>query len=249
MKNFWDISFVTQISPGWAHDYFELRTDGSYLSYPTNYIFEIEGSSDSRKKIFFNYDGIYAVASKYNNKYTNIGLGIRYRFSNKFSLDLQTTSAFEKNQLGYAFLRELNGEPIVGFRDNREFTSILSGIYNFNSRLNLTLRARHYWNKVNYISFHDVDAKGYLLPRAFIQGRDENVNIFNVDAFLTWDFRLGSRLIIGYKNWLGDEEMVSLASHTTYLENFGELFNLRHGNELTVRFIYFLDYNQLRKKR
>ncbi len=248
-KNFWDVTFTTHISPGWSHNYFELRTDGRYLNYPANYDFEIEGSSDSRKKLFFRYAATYAIASKYDNVYTYMSLGFRYRFTNKFSLDLQTNTSFESNQLGYAFMREINNEPIVGFRDNRDFTSVLSGIYNFTSKLNLTLRARHYWNKVNYTSFHNVDAKGYLLPRAFIPGQDENVNIFNLDAFLTWDFRLGSRFIVGYKNWLGEEEVVNLTGKNSYLKNLGEVFDLRHGNELTVRFIYFLDYNQLHKKR
>jgi len=35
----------------------------------------------------------------------------------------------------------------------------------------------------------------------------------------------------------------------TYFRNLSETFDLRHGNEFTARFIYFLDYNQLRKKR
>ena len=113
------------------------------------------------------------------------------------------------------------------------------GIYNFNSRLNLTLRARHYWNKVNYSSFSDVDIKGYLLPRSFIPGQNENFNVFNLDAFLTWDFRLGSSLVLGYKNWLGDDEKVILTGKNNYLRNLRGVFDLRHGNELTVRFIYF----------
>jgi hypothetical protein len=57
-------------------------------------------------------------------------------------------------------------------------------------------------------------------------------------------------MIIGYKNWLGDEELVPInTGKNSYLHNLGEVFDLRHGNELTVRFIYFLDYNQLRKKK
>lgn len=249
-KNFWDITFLTNIVPGNENNYFELRTAGRYLRYPSNYAFSLSGSSDSRKKIFFSYGGAYALAPEYDNVYSSINLGMRYRFNNRFSLDLQTTSTYEVNQLGYAFMRETNKEPIVGFRDNREFISILSGIYNFTSRLNLTLRARHYWNKVNYIGFYNVDAKGYLLPRAFVPGKDENVNLFNLDAFLTWDFRLGSRLIVGYKNWLGGEEIASISGKNTYIKNLGAtFFNMRHGNELTIRFIYFLDYNQLKRKR
>ncbi len=247
-KNFWDVSLNTYLSPGWAHDYFELRTGERYLSYPTNIAFVMNGSTDSRKKLYVRFGAAFARSPKYDNTLYSISFGMRYRFNNKFNLDLQTDSKFETNQLGYAFIREPNGDPIVGFRDNREFISVLSGIYNFNSKLNLTLRARHYWNKINYKSFHDVDSKGYLLPPTFIPGQDGNVNIFNLDAFLTWDFRLGSRLVAGYKNWLGDNEMVSLSGKNNYLKNLGGIFDLRHGNEFTVRFIYFLDYNQLRKK-
>lgn len=249
-RNFWDVSLTANVIPGWERNYFELRTEGRPLSYPTNYTFQVEGSTDSRKKLYVRFGVSYAIAPKYDNLYKGASLGMRFRFSDKFSLDLQTDSHYEENQLGYAFRRETNGEPIVGFRNNRDFTSVLSGIYNFAYRLNLTLRARHYWNKVDYLSFHNVDSKGYLLPRPFINWQDENFNVFNVDAFLTWDFRLGSRLILGYKNWLGEDEIVSIGTgRNNYLKNLGKSFDLRHGNEVTVRFIYFLDYNQLKKKR
>ena len=249
LKNFWDVSTHAQITPFVVHDYFELRTDGRYLSLPLNLYFDIGGSTDSRKKLFVRFSGIAARSPKYDNSLFGGGLGFRYRFSNKFTLDLQVDAHKETNNLGYAFIRETNGEPIVGFRDVMEYIPVLSGIYNFTSRLNLTLRVRHYWNEVKYLSFHNVDAQGNLTARPFINNWDDNFNIFNADAFLTWDFRLGSRLIVGYKNWLGDEEMVSPMSNNNYLKNLSEVFNLRHGNELTVRFIYFLDYNQLHKKR
>ncbi len=248
-KNFWDIHIVAGGIPGYENNFFELRTPGRYLRYPSNYSINLSGSTDSRKKLYVSFGGTYAIAPKFDNIYTSLSLGMRYRFSNKFSLDLQTDSYFEENQLGYAFSRETNGEPIVGFRDSREFVSVLSGIYNFTSRLNLTMRARHYWNKVNYISFKNVDANGGLMPRAFLPGQDDNYNAFNLDAFLTWDFRLGSRLILGYKNWLGDEEFVTPNAKNSYLNNLSDIFDLRHGNEFTIRFVYFLDYNQLRKKR
>lgn len=248
-KNFWDLSVEAGVVPGWESNYFELRTDGRPLRYPANYSLEASGSTDSRKKAFLNFGLVYAVAPEFNNTFKSVSLGLRYRFGDRFSLDLQTSSNLEDNQLGYAFMRETNGEPIVGFRKNRDFTSVLSGIYNFAYRLNLTVRARHYWNKVNYESFHNVDSKGDLINRAFINNQDDNVNVFNVDAFLTWDFRLGSRLIVGYKNWLGNEETIQFASgQNSYLRNLGKTFDLRHGNEVTIRFIYFLDYNQLRRK-
>ena len=154
-------------------------------------------------------------------------------------------------QIGYAFLREPNGRPILGFRDVVDFNTVLSGTYNFTSILNLTLRARHYWNKVHYLSFYNVKSDGTYLPRNFIPDQDQNFNAFNLDAFLTWDFKPGSRVIAGWKNSLGNDYLFNLygSRFDQYANNLSNSFRLPHGNEFTVRFIYFLDYNQFRKKR
>jgi hypothetical protein len=251
LKNFWDISFRTIINPVWYRDFFELRTTGKFARYPANYVYILSGSTDSRKKMFLDYEATYAVTPKFDNEYYQWLLGARYRFGNKFSMELSANRSYEGNNRGYAFLREANGEPIAGQRDLTNFETILSGIYNFTSRQNFTLRARHYWSRVNYTKFYNIDANGDFADRADPVppgGNDENFNLFNVDAFFTWDFRLGSRLIVGYKNWLGDDEFIDGTVHTKYFKNLGEIFNLRHGNEITIRFIYFLDYNQLRKK-
>jgi hypothetical protein len=93
-----------------------------------------------------------------------------------------------------------------------------------------------------------VDLKGNTVSR-FGNTSYDNVNVFNLDAFLTWDFRPGSRLVAGYKNWLGNDEVVTLTGKNNYVRNFSGIFDLRHGNEFTIRFIYFIDYNQLRRKR
>lgn len=249
--NFWDMFLMASVSPGWSHDYFELRTPNRYLAYPQKLMGSISGSTDSRKKLYVNYGITLAEAPKYKSNYHSLDLGLRYRFGNRFKLELQATSEKESNQLGYAFVRNTDGSPIVAFRDNLSFSTVLSGIYNFTPRLNLTLRTRHYWNKVNYKKFFDVDTEGKLIDRLFVPGLDQNINIFNTDVFLTWDFRLGSRLIIAYKNWLGDGEQVILnpGQKNTYLYNFGKQFGLRHGNEVSARFIYFLDYNQFKRTK
>jgi hypothetical protein len=247
-KNFWDVTFDIGSFPAWLHDYFELRTPGRYLLKPWYIYTGISGSSDSRKKLYFRYSGNFAQGELAGKGYYDFDFGFRYRFSNRLSLDLDAKRTREDQQIGYAFLRETNGEPIIGFRTNIDFTSVLTGNYNFTPQTNITFRARHYWNKVMYKSFYDVSADGHYINRAFIPGQDQNINIFNLDAFFTWDFRPGSHLIIGWKNWLGDEEMVNGTKYTDYVRNLSQTFNLRHGNEVTLKLIYFLDYNQLRKK-
>ena len=246
-KNFWDVTLTASTYPTSQDDYFELRTPGRYLKRPAEATFEIEGSTDSRKRLFINYAVAYAPRARADNNYNRTEFGVRYRFSDRLTLSADIFRQFENNQIGYAFRRESNKEPIVGYRDFTEIQSIVSGTYNFNSRLNVVLRGRHYWNKVKYNSFYNIDLRGNTIPRSFIPGSDENYNAFNVDAFLTWDFRLGSRIILGWKNWLGDEYGVNGWDNRSYWKNLNSSLNISHGNEVTLRFIYFLDYNQLKK--
>ena len=250
LKNFWDISLKFGFLPD-QHDYFVLGDPATYKRFvnrPSYGFTNLSGSSDSRKKLYFNYD--FLVADFFNSApdkyYHRLSGGLRYRFTNRFTLDLSHTHERETDYI-IAAGRETNGEPRIAFVDFTDVTSILSGIYNFTSRINLTLRARHYLSRLNFNRFANVDVKGNPIPRTGTTSFD-NVNIFNLDAFLTWDFRLGSRLILGYKNWLGDEEVVTITRKNNYINNLGKIFDLLHGNELTIRFVYFLDYNQLRKK-
>ena len=66
--------------------------------------------------------------------------------------------------------------------------------------------------------------------------------------FLPGIFVTAAVLFLGYKNWLGEDEYVDGIRYKRYASNLGQTFDLKHGNEATLRFIYFLDYNQLRKK-
>ncbi len=247
-RNFWDVSLYAGYYPD-QHDYFVIGSPFTkYARRPAYGYAGLTGSTDSRKRLFVNYDLLIGDFFKVRDKsYHVVELGARYRFSDKFTLEISNRNERETNYIVNAG-RETNGEPIVGFVNFDDVTSVLSGIYNFNSRTNLTLRVRHYWSNVIYNSFANLDNKGNAIARTFIPGQDENVNVFNADAFFTWDFRLGSRLIIGYKNWLGDEQYVNGMDYRRYLGNFGKTFSLQHGNELSVRFIYYLDYSQLRKK-
>jgi len=249
-KNFWDVSLEAGYTPD-QHDYFVTGYPfEKYARRPQFGYVELSGSTDSRKKLFFNYELLGADFFKNpEKKYYRLSGGARYRFSNKLSMELSHSYETEKDYITPAEPNGTNG-PTVHFVDFKEATSVLSGIYNFTPRINLTLRVRYYWSNVFKKRWVYLDEKGYPVD-PFIQFTPvtENVNYFNTDAFFTWDFRYGSRLIVGYKNWLGEEQMINALRYKKYFSNFGQTFNLKHGNELTVRFIYFLDYNQLKRKK
>jgi hypothetical protein len=249
-RNFWDVNLITGFAND-QHDYFVLGEPHIYQRFvkrPSYGYIALNGSTDSRKRAYVRINTLFAnfFNSAPNKDYHIAEAGIRYRFSNRFTLDLSHRHEGETDYIISAG-RELNNEPIIAFVDFTDMTSILSGIYNFTPRINLTLRGRHYLSRVKFNRFANVDSKGEPIPRAGTTQYD-NINVFNLDAFFTWDFRLGSRLILGYKNWLGDQEVITVSGKNNYWRNLGGIFNKRHGNEFTIRFIYFIDYNQLRRK-
>lgn len=246
-KNFWDLRVFALYNFG-ATDFFDLQTKGYRLYKPSFYYTEIGGSTDSRKRLYVFHEFGYANGALKNDDYIRFQLGVRYRFNDRLTMSMEANREHDFLQIGYSFNREADGAPIVGYRDNRSFTTLLSGIYNFTPRMNVTLRARHYWNRVGYLSFYNVDGKGRQIPRAFIPDQNQNVNIYNLDAFFTWDFLLGSRIIAGWKNWLGNAVAIDGLRNTNYFENIKGVFQQPHGNEFTLRIIYFLDYNSLRRK-
>jgi hypothetical protein len=259
-RNFFDLRLQTLIAPFWYNDFFELQTPMNKLETPRRklkrspyYSFFADGSSDSRKRLFGYWSVGFAEGPLPDDPYYKLELGLRYRFSDKFSLEASYARQYDNGQFGYAFLRDgTTDEPILARRKFTDVTSIISGIYNFRPRMTLTFRARHFWNRLNNTNLYDVKDDGYWTERLDLLAEDQDVNYnaFNLDVFYTWDFKPGSRIIFSWKNSLGSdyENYINGFIYNKYTDNVRRIFATPHTNEISLRFIYFLDYQQLRKK-
>ena len=254
-KNFWDASLIIEGSPFWFNDFYELRTPGRIMKRTPWAFFGVRGSTDSRKKLYVSYFYGYADLSPLKaDPFYLISNGLRYRFSPKFSMDINAESQHDIGNFGVVL--DANGNPmfahdssIISRRKVTQFTTVLNGVYNFKARMNLSVRVRHYWSKVENVSFFNTKADGYWVDRPFMPGHDENFNAFNIDMFFTWDFRLGSRLIIGWKNALGPDAALNGQQYNKYVGNLDHIFTVPHSNELSIKFVYYIDYNDLRKAK
>ncbi|RYY62012.1 MAG: hypothetical protein EOO05_04395 [Chitinophagaceae bacterium] len=248
-KNFWEASLSASYLPD-QHDYFIIGSPfEKYARRPQYGYLNISGSTDSRKKLLFTYNALVSDFFKNPEKkyYTLEGM-LRYRFSDQFSLEVSHRFETETDYIISAGRDALTQQPRIAFVDFKDVESVMSGIYNFTPRINLTLRVRHYWSRVPVKRITGLDDHGNPAGIVLNSTQIDNINYVNTDAFFTWDFRYGSRLIIGYKNWIGDEQYIDGNQYKRYLANFGHSLDLKYGNEATVRFIYFLDYNQLKRK-
>ena len=249
-KNFWDITFTLQSSPIWTNDYFVSSSvyTGYFLKRTPYYFFGIDGSSDSRKKLFFSYSIGGAESPLPNDPYFKTSTGLRYRFSDKFQLSASMAVEQDKGNWGWAFLNNTDGSPIIARRDKKTNTAIASAQYSFNKRMNWTVRVRHYWSAINNTNFYNLKNDGYWDERPFINGKNISYNTFNIDMFYTWDFLLGSRITLAWKNALGNNVAIDPYLNTSYLNNLDKSVANPHSNEFTVKIVYFLDYLKLKHK-
>ena len=107
---------------------------------------------------------------------------------------------------------------------------------------------RHYWSLLQNTNFYNLNSDGNWRDTTFFANENLNFNTFNVDMFFTWDFLLGSRLTVAWKNALGSNTRIDPYTNTNYVKNFGKVIDNPHSNEITVKIVYFLDYLKLKKK-
>jgi len=256
-KNFWDLTVSFASSPTWNKDYFVHSNvyTGYFLRRTPYYYVGISGSSDSRKKMFMSWKLGAAESPLPKDPYWTGNLGLRYRFSDKFQLSTNMDIVQDRGNWGAvkrsngSLMINPNGSPVISRRNLKTNTFIVSSQYNFTSRMNVNIRMRHYWSILQNTNFYNLKSDGYWRDTTFFDNENLNFNTFNVDMFFTWDFLLGSRLTIAWKNALGGNVNIDPYSNKTYIRNFGRSIDNPHSNEITVKLVYFLDYLKLRRKR
>ncbi|MCA0366277.1 MAG: carbohydrate binding family 9 domain-containing protein [Bacteroidetes bacterium] len=167
-----------------------------------------------------------------------------YRFSSKFSIRHNLSLSKSNNGLGFTTI--MDDKSIFALRKVKTVDNTLNFKYNFNNKMGLTFRARHYASVVSNKEFFTLQKDGSLSKNGDInQNLDKNVNYFNIDMVYTWQFAPGSFLNAVWKN---ATVYSSDKSGMKYLDNLQNTLNSDQNNNLSLKVIYFLDYLSIKKK-
>ena len=229
------------------NDFYEPRTSGYLFMRGTSVTLGGWVESNSAKKYSFVLE---AFERKFFNFYDANGLdlfiGQTYRFSSKFSVNLRLGLTPRPRGVGYT--TTLADQTILfALRKVSTLDNVLSLKYNFNNKMGLTFRARHYTSVVENKEFFTLNADGTLSPKSEVtQNYNRNVNYFNIDMVYTWQFAPGSFLNAVWKNatYYGSD-----SAQDRYFENLGNTLDSDQNNNLSLKVIYFLDYLQLKGKK
>lgn len=225
-----------------SKDFFEPRRAGKYVIYDQN----IGGggwvSSDYRKK--FAYDiriGYRTWLASVRESYS-LSISPRFRFSDKFFMDYSFNYSNNINRPSFVSLR-----PQSVYFGNRDMSSLENSIrasYNFSTRQALSLNFRNFWSAATFPDgqYSILEDDGNLRPVSFFPAEDPNANfnIWNLDLSYRWRFAPGSEAILLYRNSIFN---LDNKSELAYLESLENLFGEPLRQNISLRVVYFLDYN------
>lgn len=243
LKNKFAFGLKAETNFGEQYDYDEPRVDG--LFFKKNGVLETESwfSTDYRKKFALDVRGGFAIQYDTDAKYHSLNISPRYRFSDKFEVIYAVKFSKLVNELGYVNELE-NGNVIFGKRDVENITNTIAGKLSFNTKSSLSLSFRYYWSPVTYEdNFYTLNTNGTLENNSYYDNHNINYNIWNLDLSYSWEFAPGSQLVALYRNSIFNEDDLS---HLDFGKNLDNLFNEPVTNNISLKFIYYLDYNKLK---
>ena len=252
-RHFWRFSVWNNNDLGDQIDYFEPRVDGRYWRSPGYTGIGTRISTDARKRlrgrVRFTYD---RFAGGTGRNALGLDLSARYRFSNRFSMNVFVDRGADRNDVGYVDqeTRTVDDDDneltdvIFGTRNRNIVEAGVNGKYSFTANMTLNLRVRHYWSGVAYSSFGLLDADGRLGPTDFRGNYDQDFDAFNVDLVYRWRFAPGSDIFVVYKSNISDFDERRAGS---YGESFSQLWGREtpHSGTLSLKVVYWLDYASL----
>lgn len=237
MKNLWTLRYWMTLYAQ-ENDFYEPRQIGKVFKRPSSFEFGGIIATNSAKKYALELNYNFLFSKKYHSKQPYISVLNRYRFNTKLTLSLASTISLYTNNIGFATISK--DSSIFALRKRTTIENIFTAKYNFNNRMGLSLRARHYWSNVHNRSFFILQQDGELLPTSTnYSNTNYNVNYFNVDMVYTWQFAPGSFVNIVWKNAIGSLDK-NIADN--YFKNLGNTLSGPQLNSLSLRIIYFLDY-------
>ncbi|MDX1911144.1 MAG: DUF5916 domain-containing protein [Saprospiraceae bacterium] len=267
-RNFHNFGFNFNLTPWGRHDFFEPRVFdfSTYYHVPANFNLYAWYNSDHRKRLTYYVEGGMRFFDETRRRSSSAYTGLRWRASDKFTIGLGIGNEMSWNNVGGLWSSEIYEEAVgaedlpeeavalMGRRNIVGFNNNLNASYSFNNKMNIALFARHYWQKAEYSNFYALDSQGELMPSPYtgrsVAGEPLNdvaANFFNIDLIYTWRFAPGSDLLLVYKNGIGRYDS-GYAVDRGYFYNAGHLMDFAGNNNFSMKLLYFLDYEQVKRR-
>ena len=183
-------------------------------------------------------------SSEYDQRLYEWSAEASYRIGRKFSVDYSFDMERANNDIGYVGYG-IGDEIFFGKRGVSTIEHTLSGAFIFSPDAYLSLRGRYYSSKADYDGdYFLLQDDGSLDPSAYGGASDLNTNFLNIDMGYTWRFAPGSELSVVWKNAI---RAISYYITENAGENFRNMLDEPQSNSISLKILYYLDYQNFKK--
>lgn len=199
-------------------------------------------STDYRKKFAYDIRGSIRKAFNTDQNGLSMKLAPRYRVNDKMSFVYSFDFSTQKNSVGY--VKDVNTDIIIGKRNSEAFENSLSGKYNFSTKSSISLSLRHFWQTVKYNNqYYSLELDGSLKDNPYTGNHNVNYNSWNLDINYLWEFAPGSQLTAFYRNSIFN---ANDQADINFINNINDLFHQPALHTFSLKFVYFIDYNNIK---
>ncbi len=227
-------------------DFFEPRKEGSFILYNPSVGGDIWISSDYRKRVAIDSRIGHSKFFDSDQELVRMNINPRIRISDKFNVIYDFRYTISNNRKSFVARRDR--DVFFGNRKIESIENSLQGSYNFNTKQVLSINFRNFWSAATFgeESFSVLRGDGTLNPTPeYDPERDPNANfnIWNLDLSYRWQFAPGSEAILLYRNSIFN---LNSQSELKYLESLEDLLQEPLRQNISLRIVYFIDFNNVR---
>lgn len=232
-----------------GQNFYEPRVKDRHLNIPAYTEAFLEYQTNRNKNV--SLSGYMVLVNYFNSDiFTNefiAGYGLRARIGQH--LFTYFRQAYENQPSKAGFIDMFGDDIIFGQRSVKQLDNSLTFNYSINSKLNVNVRLRHYWIQVDYSNQYTLQDNGDLAENNHDinpNDYDDNFNQFNIDFLAKWQFAPASEISLGYKlgsTFFNDDV------RSSYFDNLGNTLKENSSNTVSLKMIYFLDWNKVSKRK
>lgn len=228
-------------------DFFEPRVANTYVTYQPFWDTSFFVSSDYRKQFAYDIRVNYNDYFNSTQSYFRINVEPRFRFNDRFNMIYEFLYTYQNDRPSY--VDQTDKKVVFGIRDQKSIENSINANYNFSTKQGLNLSFRHFWSTASFgkDSYTTLQPNGELMDYNYNLNEnndpDANFNIWNLDLSYRWQFAPGSEAVLLYRNSIFNEDKLSNLGFSESLDN---LFARPARHNLSLRIVYFIDYNNIK---
>lgn len=243
--------FSVNTSPLETYDYYEARTENRFLITPRSLGGYFYISTNYNNKFALDINSSVTKLSESARNSFEIGIGPRYRFNDKFSMNINFNYFRQNNDKGFVDKIDSDTNPstppsiIFANRNTATYSNTLYGKYSLNSRMNFNMAVRQYWSYAENKNFLYLKDDGRLADyQNYIANKNSSFNSWNLDVSYSWWFAPGSEISILYRNSAANFDEIINKDFNKNVTNLLNNDALNHTFSISVK--YFIDYNSIK---